>query len=84
MDLEKKKHTQGCIYDLLTNMADVTVGDIIDVGFGLVYMVLHQHHEGDNVKVKAAMEEVFANVVDQIPTIVPAQNVVLPGHKLDS
>ena len=78
-----KGHLQGCIFDLLV-AADPTVGQIIDIGIGLVYQVLMQQHQGDNALVAASMREVMGQAIDAIPVIQKAPMALVQTQKLDS
>ena len=78
-----KVHLQGCVFDLLV-ATDPTIGQIIDIGIGLVYQVLMQQHQGDNAQVAASMREIMTQAIDAIPVIQKAPMSLVHTQKLDS
>ena len=78
-----KGHLQGCIFDLLV-ATDPTVGQICEIGIGLVYQTLMQQHQGDTAKVAVSMRELMNQAIDGIPVIQKAPMALVQTQKLDS
>lgn len=83
MTPENKPRVQGLLFDLLVTM-DPTVGDIVEIGFGLAYMTLMQHHQGDAALSAGSMREAMNQCLDQALRIVKPPMGIVHGGKLDS
>jgi hypothetical protein len=78
---QSKPQVQGAFFDLLVAM-DPSVGDIVEIGLGLCWTALMQHHNLDSAKASTSMREAMDQVLDQVPKIQPM--AIMPGTKLDS
>lgn len=87
MEPERKARVQSLLFDLLVTM-DPMVGDIIEIGFGLVFTALMQHHGGDLKLVEAGMRECLEQCLAGIKRIeVQNPGILVAGNapqKLDS
>lgn len=82
MSPETKQQVQGCFFDLLV-ACSANVGEVIEIGFGLAYMTLMQHHNGDAKKAEEGMREALAKCMKTVVLAPPPLGIV-PSGKLDS
>lgn len=84
MTPEAKQQVQGCFFDLLVAM-DPTVGDIVEIAYGLAYMTMMRHFNNDPVEAAAAMRTALDQCLDQASRIArPEMSGIMSGGKLDS
>ena len=83
MNPEAKRPVQAAMFDLLVAM-EPSVGDVVDIAGGLIFMTLHQHHQGDLRAVAEGMRGVMEQMIGQIPIIERVPMAVVPGTRLDS
>lgn len=77
-----KVQVQASVFDLLVAM-NPTVGEIVEIGYGIAWNALMQHHQMDAVKAADSMREALDQILDQSRRIQIPMGVV-PGGKLDS
>jgi hypothetical protein len=81
-----KQQLQGAFFEILL-ASEAHVGDVLDIGYGLMYMTLNSFHVGDSMKVIADLRKATDQVCENIARGKVSSGpplAIVPGGKLDS